>query len=126
MPVKLKIKVTKAVLNESKNCGILNGGKPMATNCAIAVAVRDIFPNAIVTKSSIGLFGFDREIIENDQKTMDFITKFDSSFPEQRPSLPEFEFEMSIPDSVIEEIDIEELKPLLENHPTLHLIEEEI
>jgi predicted metal-dependent TIM-barrel fold hydrolase len=127
MPTTLKVKVTKDILQKSKDCGLANNGTSLITHCAIAIAVRDLFPNAVVTYHTIQPFGVDTlEEIINDPMTSKFILQFDTSWPEQRVLLPEFEFEMSIPDSVIEKINIEELKPLLENHPTLQLIEEEI
>lgn len=46
--MKLKIKVTKDILERSKMCSTMIG-----ENCAIALAVRDIFPNAWVEEADI-------------------------------------------------------------------------
>jgi len=118
----LKIRVTKQILEESKYC------KPeqYLFNCAIALAVRDIFPRATVGADFIRLFNDD--IIEVKQIELPIIAKnfirvFDTCEYKKRTLLDPIEFEISIPDEVIEEINIEELKPLLQNHPTLELIE---
>jgi hypothetical protein len=125
MSVQLKIKVTKSILERSKNCQLSAGGQGCVTrNCAVALAVRDIFPNASVTGPYMRAKfndGDDLKIILP-RKVALFVSRFDSSTPEQRPNLPELEFEITIPDEVIERINIDELRPLLVNHPTLELI----
>ncbi len=123
---KLKIKVTKEILERSKMCG--TGESTFKGNsCAIALAVRDIFPNADV---GVGHIKFDNRINTDvwnfaylDPATRLYIQYFDMTEPLLRPQIAEYEFEIVIPESIIEKINIEELKPLLENHPTLQLIE---
>ena len=129
----LKIKVTKQILEESKYCGM------NMQSCAVARAVRDIFPNASVHFKHIFPFGtleFSHEsnvdkivkklgvggVINLPEDATDFIRQFDSCPNICRSSLPEIEFEISIPDEVIEKININEITPLLQNHPTLELI----
>ena len=116
---KLKIKVTKDILERSKNCG--DDGHTVKS-CAVAVAVRDIFPCSSVTYRYIRPFSSDL-VIDLPKEVGGYIYKFDSTSTDERPSLPEFEFEVEISDEIIEKINIEELKPLLQNHPTLQLIE---
>lgn len=123
--MKLKIKVTKEILYKSRYCRSDEAGAA-AMNCAISLAVRDIFPNAFV---GLVLMYFDNngkrgigEAVKNHGSTVSFINKFDVSSPEERIKMPEYEFEIEVPESVIEKINIDELKPLLENHPTLELI----
>jgi hypothetical protein len=125
---KLKIKVTKEILERSKRCGIKKYGVPkkeVGESCAIALAVRDIFPMAHVTRWNICSEGIDvlKSYIKLPTEATHFIDLFDTAGEEMRTSIPEFEFEISIPDEVIEEINIDEIKPLLVNHPTLELIE---
>ncbi len=129
--ITLKIKVTKDILEKSKMCGVGYQGystqdklKP-SENCAIALAVRDIFPNASVGYNEII---FDVEDKDSDwtfttAPMFEFISEFDRATPMERPFLPEKEFELKIPDAVIEKINIEELMPILKNHPTLELIQ---
>lgn len=117
----LEIKVTKEILERSKYCGVFDNKR--ASNCAIALAVRDIFPTACV-----GLF----EIFEKEnnpkgfarlpQKACDFISIFDFASVEERPYLPELTFEIEIPDDIIQSIDISEITKTLTNHPNLKLI----
>ncbi len=69
-----------------------------------------------VTGGYIYPFGLDESAgdlkIEMPKLAQDFIIVFDSlfDFPGLRPMLPEFEFEISIPDEIIEEIDIDEVR----------------
>lgn len=131
MSVKLRITVTKEILERSKNCGVTGGNliKEMPTNCAIALAIRDIFPNAFVEIKGIFLdaksylnFYVCKADIELPQTAKDFIDVFDWADPEDRIALKPISFEIEIPDSVIDQINIEELRPLLANHPSLQLV----
>lgn len=132
---KLKIKVTKDILFKSSRCGKNKKTKGMKeTNCAISIAVIDIFPRAYVDgidiyfdhKTQEGIFGGGTTGIGISsalpQKAKDFIVEFDFSSPYKRKKMPEIEFEIKIPDEVIKKINIDELRPLLENHPTLELL----
>jgi hypothetical protein len=129
----LKIKVTKEILVFSKYCGIEEPGyipPPHSKSCAIALAVRDILPEASVFAEYIVPFDFGGDFsarfkmgtIELPKEAIYFIKRFDLLTPEERMEMSEFEFEVEIPDDVIEQINIEELRPLLENHSTLQLI----
>ena len=121
---KLKIKVTKEILERSKMCGWQHGGyKDVPANCAIAVAIKDVFPHARVGSWMISYLDGDDYNSYLPQEAISFISAFDFFNPDERVLMPEIEFELTIPDEVIEKINIEELKPLLENHPTLSLIE---
>lgn len=121
---KLKIHITKDVLRRSMYCHPRMDGD-VGKNCAIALAVRDIFPKAHITDSTL-LFNntFDEEIGLNSD-TIKFISDFDDlcNAPEQRLELPEFSFEIEIPDSVINAIGIDEAKQIIEKSQTLELTE---
>lgn len=122
--MKLKIKVTREMLKKSAFCNNERGEAP--TNCAIAMAVRDIFPNARVSIMNIHFDSIDGvsigDYITLPPEVIRFINQFDTAIPSVRSKLPEIEFEILVPNSVIEKINIDEIKPLLENHPTLELI----
>jgi len=121
---KLKIKVTKDILERSKWC-TNKGSNSAGYSCAISLAVRDIFPDAFVGGNRIYANGLEAEklkTIELPQKAQIFITEFDTTMPVRRPLMPEIEFEVEVPDEVLEDIDIEEVKKVLENHPTLELV----
>lgn len=119
----LKIKVTKEILERSKYCGF--GAGPANENCAIALAVRDIFPLARIGSHFIDFFphinGIPGFVLP--EMVFEYISTFDKTDPRIRPSLPEIEFTIDIPDAVIEQISIDEIRPLLINHPTLELVE---
>ena len=94
------------------------GGDPQ--NCGVSEAVRDIFPDAITSSWDISPFNTSLRINLPIEARM-FIHAFDRAMPNERLMMPELEFEVSIPDSVIEKINIDEIKPLLVNHPSLKL-----
>jgi hypothetical protein len=118
----LRIKITKDILEKSKFCDT-NPGK----NCAISLAIRDIFPNAHIGENSIDPF-FDDERVSDSHRiwlpkeASSFIRKFDHTCWQSRPDMDEFEFDIFISDSVLERIDIEEVKTALAEHPTLCLL----
>ena len=119
MPVQFKIKVTKEILELSRNCG-QHEFEIVGKNCAIAVALKDIFPEVFVSGYYIHPFGSDKENklaeleIPLPKIAQDFVRLFDSlcSIPGVRLLLPEFEFEISIPDEIISRINIEEVRAL--------------
>jgi hypothetical protein len=121
--IKLKISVTKEILKKSKYCSTLFNLGPSSENCAIALAVRDIFPNAIVGIKDM-FFGVD--VVESPISlpivARRFIAEFDSSSPDLRIKMNPVSFEITVPNYVIDKINIDELRPLLVNHPTLELV----
>ena len=134
--MQLKIKVTKEHIEKAKYCS-----SDFPENCAIAIAVKDIFPRAYV---AFNFFFVDQKLfrqwlhIKDEKKTQQFerdygislpakarsfIHRFDYSTPTERSQLNELEFEVDIPDHIIEEhINIEEIKEILNGHPTLSLV----
>jgi hypothetical protein len=118
---KIRIKITKEILYKSRFCGFLDQ-KEIFTNCAISVAVRDIWPNAQVMMDSII---FDPQInayAKLPLETTFYLTMFDCASVFERNNLPEHEFEIEVPDTVINSINIDEIKKLLENHPNLSIV----
>ena len=120
MPAPFKIKVTKNILELSKACGINNDRNTNGNNCAIACALKDIFPDVFVSDYVIYPFGININQETNNLAIVmpkiarDFVSLFDSlvAVHNLRPCLPEFEFSIDIPDSVISEINIDEIKAL--------------
>lgn len=123
MSVKLKIKITKEILRRSKDCIFTT------RNCAFSLAMRDIFPDAWVAAKVVFPFVGDlmppqRLFLPEFALTKEmsqFIRKFDSSTPSQREEFDEQEFEVEIPDNIVEMINIEEVKELLKDHPLLEI-----
>lgn len=122
--MKLTITVTKEILEKSKMCGQPDGPRFIPENCALALAVREIFPAASVSGRYLRPFGYeignDAELWMPESMTR-FIHLFDRTPCEQRPNLPEQTFELELPDWVIDRIDISEITRALENHPNLKL-----
>lgn len=116
--IKLKITVTKEILEKSKLCLGL-----AAENCAIALAVRGVFPKAVVGLDAIFLCVFERDPkIALPEEAKEFISEFDCLTPAERVNMNPISFEIEIPDAVIDRINIDELRPLLVNHPTLEIV----
>jgi hypothetical protein len=124
MPVNFNIKVTKLVLEKSKYCSSYgHDHKIVGEHCAIAVALKDLFPDVYVSGNNIHPFGFNGQnssynlSIELPQVAKDFIKVFDSlcKMPAVRCLLPEFAFDISIPENIIAEIRIDEIKRLAES-----------
>jgi hypothetical protein len=132
MSIKLKISVTEYIISKSLLCG-KGDSNSINTSCAIALAIRDIFPLARVEERGIFLdnesfkkFGSDN--IDGDiplpPEASDFIVEFDNASINERLDMKPISFEIEIPDEVICQINIDEVRPLLQNHPTLELIEQ--
>lgn len=121
MPTKLKITVTKEILEKSKNCQAYDG-----SNCAVSLAIRDIFPNTYVNTKTIDFDPHNpfntKLLVSLPSNAYSFIRTFDEASPAQRINMKPISFEIEIPDEVIDKINIDELKPLLQNHPTLQLV----
>lgn len=125
---KLKIKVTKDVLAKTANCS-----GQYSSNCAVAYAIRDIFPFAQVYEGCIEVWNdhdmsFNSRligIIDLPSEATNFIEKFDKFMGpdqiEERKAMSELDFEIEIPDKVINMISIEDIKKLID-HPTLELV----
>ena len=110
--MKLKIKVTKEILKKSMWCGTEKCQQWTTQSCAIALAVRDIFPNAHVGGTYIAITHFDKiSIINLPYKATRFIKTFDflKNLPKMRLQLPEFDFEIEIPEGLINEINIDDI-----------------
>ncbi|HSZ86429.1 MAG TPA: hypothetical protein VK787_10380 [Puia sp.] len=115
MSTPFTIRITKEILARAKNCG-LKQEQFIGDNCAIALALQDIFPDVFVTGDHIHPFGFDQQSVSDMKITLpaiarDFIKVFDSlvQIPRVRLRLPEFAFDISIPDKILDQINIDEI-----------------
>jgi hypothetical protein len=124
---KLKIKVTKEILMKSRMCGV-ELSETVSSNCAIAVAVREIFPHAHVTEYIEvwdGPFpGTDARCIGTIDlpfEALVFIKNFDDAAPWDRVGMEEIEFEVDIPNWFLKTINIDEVKELLKTSSILEL-----
>ena len=119
MPTQFKITISKEIIAQCKNCGTDNDARLVENNCAIAIALADIFPKVYVTNLFIFPFGIDSELkIPMPLIAQQFINLFDGFrlMPGLRILLPAFEFTIDIPDEVVEQINIEEVKELIEKN----------
>ena len=129
MPVEFKIRITKEIIEHCKYCGTENNKREINRNCAIAFALKDIFPDVYVTNHHIFPFGINNAKAKDIKITMpviaqQFIKLFDgfNLMPNLRPLLPEFEFTIDISDEVIDEINIDDMKQLLKAAITEHYV----
>src|SRR6476620_136558 len=120
MPLQLKIAITKQILEQCKNCGNEMEEHEIGNNCAVAFALMDIFPNVYVTNYFIFPFGMENEREQNLKIPLpvvaqQFIKLFDGFrlTPKLRLLLPEFEFNIDVHDEVIEQINIDEVRELI-------------
>jgi hypothetical protein len=115
MSTPFAIRITKEILDRAKNCG-QKEEQSIGDNCAIALALQDLFPDVFVTGDHTHPFGFDQQSVSPMKISLplvaqNFIKVFDSlvQIPRVRLRLPEFEFDISIPDKILEQINIDEI-----------------
>jgi hypothetical protein len=120
--MKFQINITKDVLQRSMMCGTNPHGL-VTENCAIAVAIRDLFPEMIIG-CDICFDGL-KESINLPNEATHFILKFDNlrDTPRKRLELPEFSFQIDVPEEYLEDITISEIKEILKNSKSLELID---
>lgn len=159
MPVKMKIKVTRDTLIRSAKCNMVGEGStwihmstlpnniqklicdnleqfPMldiASNCAITLAVKELFPFATTSATYISPFyhlpwqkrgEFTRAYrINLPQEAIRFIGEFDKTKTiEERINMDELEFEVEIEDQIIEQLPMPDLSEYLKESKTLELV----
>lgn len=125
MPTQFKIAITKEIIAQCKDCGTGNDARRIENNCAIAFALAPIFPKVYVTDFCIFPFGIDGDKEKDIKISMpviaqQFIKLFDGFrlTPRLRLMLPEFEFTIDIPDEVIEQINIDDVRESIEEFDT--------
>lgn len=109
MPVPFKIHVTKQIIAQCKEVGVLDDVDIIGDICPIAIAIKDLFPEVHVSNQYIFPLGMNTEAkIPLPKKAQEFINEFDSLSisTDLRLHLPALEFEIQIPDEVIETISI--------------------
>lgn len=89
-----KFKVTKKILHSLD--GVKLSDKQIATRCAVAVAMKKVFPDVKVRRYRIVIPGVG--FFRNNKKLTEYINNFDRVHIDYRSNLPEFEFEIKIPE----------------------------
>lgn len=120
--MKVKIKVTKDILERSKMCGTAQFKGLITKSCAIALAIREILPHSAVILDQIH-YNFCK-YIDLPLIATEFILKFDNltKFPEERTKLDPIEFEIDIPEDWFEDVNLDEIKEIIEKSETLELV----
>lgn len=121
--MKIKIKVTKDILDRSKLCG--TNKLIIVGNCAIALAVRDIFPQAGVSAGDIYPFASNGDVysmISLPLSARSFIRAFDNFSPEGRIKMKPISFEIEVPEEIINCIGIPQVESILSNSLTLEKV----
>lgn len=143
MSYKLKVKVTKEILHKAKMCGLDEEHDNLNQNCALAVAIREIFPTAMVSSDYFYPFGNIARGVTLSPQVTEFIDNFDLpvtqlqgenllNYPKppeiieagikHRLAIPETEFEINIPDWVIDQLNINDITEVLKGVDHLELI----
>lgn len=135
--MKILIKVTKEILERTKSCGRAKKGM----NCAVAVAVGEVFQNVWVARDTMYVFddtptllqmyyrgledvlksGAKVTQIELPEIASNFIRHFDNRFGESRIMMKPISFEIDVPNEVIDSIGIPEVYKILSESKTLEL-----
>jgi len=118
MSIKLRIHITKDILKRSNESGFSSNKSP------IALAVIDVFPNIGIGDKHIYI-SLSKEVAFKallPTIAQEFILVYNGLKYDLRPLLPEFSFEIEIPDEVIQKINIDQITSLLKEHKTLELV----
>jgi hypothetical protein len=118
--MKIKIHVTKEILKSAMYCP--SGSELTVTNCAIALATREIFPKARVERFNIQPFGApddDENSIIMTREAIGFISAFDAASPPYRATMQPFSFEVNVHEHVINRIGISQVEKILSESLTL-------
>lgn len=110
--MKLKIIITKEIIEKSHMCGTEGFPRIISQNCAVALAVRDIFPLASIGPVSIKLFVKNHFELLLPEEARAFIHDFDmlrTTNPKARLGLRPFEFEIELPELLIDQIKIDDI-----------------
>jgi len=99
----LTVCITRDIIARSYRCGTENEIDMIGNHCAIALALKDRFPDVFVSGTHIYLFGDESdEAIPLPEEAVDFIRRFDSlaNTPKERMGLPELAFEVALEEEI--------------------------
>lgn len=135
--MKITVKVTKDVQRRAMYCDRMSGD--IKSTCEVAIAIRELFPNAQVFAKALSFTGagvneYDSKMIwltteelpkgmvRVPKKVTTRINQFDENTPIQRLLMPEFSFEIDVPNEVIDQIGIGQCYKVLSESKTLELV----
>lgn len=126
--MKIRIHVTKEIYQRSWRCGAGDTGI-VGNNCAVALAVREICPQALVSSTLIFWLDQGTKVSYHNTPTSSLpaevqrrIIDFDllgEINPGKRLSLGEFSFVVDFPDELVDKIGINEVQRILSTSETL-------
>lgn len=118
------VRVTKEILAETRYCGNTAHTGLLSRNCAIAQALKAIFPQVSVGHNYVYIQTSRKTMIQLPSNVATFIYEFDRLRfkPEQRLSLTPITFELNVPNELIDEIGITQLKDLINETDNLVLV----
>lgn len=129
--MKLKIFITKNILEQSKNC---NSQNMIGQNCAIGLAIYALFgARSWVSLNSISIY--DKSIYCKDDFiycfpvaniklpgiASNFIENFDGKTPEQKVKMNPISFDIEIPEKVVDLLGLTYIHQVIELQPQLEL-----
>jgi len=121
--MKLKILITKEVLEATKMCSIDTPHLAVGYNCAIAYAIRKIFPEAWTDLFYVkNGFGKNIQLFTLPDEATQFIKEFDKATPEDRVNMKPFDFEVELTDAALDLISIDEITEVLKDSTTLEVV----
>lgn len=122
--MKFQINITKDILKRSMMCGTEDFQGLISKNCPIALAIRDLFPDATTGAIRIEFNNDSSRCIDLPFEAKYFINRFDELWriPEKRLNLPEFSFEIDVPEEYLPTVDISEIQEILKNSSSLQLM----
>lgn len=123
------VKVTKEIIKASCMC-CLNGESNAPTNCAISLAVREIFPDSETHGDYIELENVE-DTIALPKRAQNFIEKFDEigciidveATIKKRLAMTPISFKIKVPSKIIDQIGISEVYKILSESRTLELVQ---
>lgn len=118
--MKIMIHVTKEIIAKSRFCELYDAPK----NCAISFAVAELFPYAKTFSKRVCLLCSGRRpttdyFVGLPEIAQRFIVKFDTTSPPERLRMDPVQFEIHVPDFIIDEIGISQVYKILSESKTL-------
>lgn len=120
----IRVRITKEILEETKDCSEKKGF--ISQTCAVAVAVKELFPNAQVNGSQldpwIGPPNREERLIELPSHVRKFIQQFDRSTSEERIRMEPISFDIQLTRMIIGAIGEEKVNHILLTSKTLERV----
>ena len=110
-------------------CGTRTDYRFITESCAIALAIKEIFPEGMATVGYIRPYfsAPDSACIFLPESANQFMRTFDKLWetPEARLSLSELTFEVDVPQEIIDSIGLSQVRSILSSSATLKMVEEQ-